>query len=118
MTDNELITKWCGFKIFYDETWDTEHKNPMFIPSGKPKRTHMIDAVMLPDFQNDFNACLQWVVPKLEKYCTLSFKYYNELWYCGILTHMKNIEVMVTNRSLSVAFTDAIEKLIDSEEKK
>jgi hypothetical protein len=115
MTVNEKIAKWCGirFQTLDDLNYRYRHAGNLkwVAPDGTILST-------LPDFQNDFNACLQWVVPKLEKYCTLSFKYYNELWYCGILTHMKNIEVMVTNRSLSVAFTDAIEKLIDSEEKK
>jgi hypothetical protein len=114
---NEKIAKWCGFKIFYDETWDTEHKNPMFIPSGKPKRTHMIDAVMLPDFQNDFNACLQWVVPELNKRgYMIDIVIYLDLSYL-ICIHDPEFNNLYEGdgQSLPAAFCNALLKLIKEE---
>ena len=45
--DAEVATKLFGLKPFeIDGYWQ-------YIPSGKPRRTHMIDAVPLPAFSTD-----------------------------------------------------------------
>ncbi len=36
--------------------WDTDHEYGQFIPSGKPWKTHSIDAVPVPAFTTDRNA--------------------------------------------------------------
>lgn len=54
-------------RMFPPEYWE-EGDNPFlcywFIPSGKPKRTHMIDARMVPDFSRSISAAWQ-IVDKL-----------------------------------------------------
>lgn len=57
-TDLELrlaCAEVLGHKVFYQD-YDDGKKFPYYIPSGKPKRTHMIDAMPLPDYPNDRNA--------------------------------------------------------------
>jgi hypothetical protein len=69
MTDtkalNEKLIKWLYPKArvrhgdFYSE----------FIPSGKPWRTHMIDAQEVPNFTTSLDACFKWLIPKLTRRC-------------------------------------------------
>ena len=42
-------------KIHYGD-WDTDHSYGEFIPSGKPWKTHAIDAKPVPNFRTDRNA--------------------------------------------------------------
>jgi hypothetical protein len=42
-----------GIKKVYHQDWDKENCGLEYIPSGKPWRTHRIDAQMLPRFSTD-----------------------------------------------------------------
>ena len=72
MTDQEkqklnekLAVRFLGIKkIFYGE-WDSDKSWPMYIPSGKPWRTHQIDARPVPQFTASLDACFKLLVPKL-----------------------------------------------------
>lgn len=60
-----LKTLW-GIKKIYYEDYDTDKEWPLFIPSGKPWRTHKIDATPVPQFTENISATWQ-VVKKMEK---------------------------------------------------
>lgn len=64
MTVNEKIAKWCGirFQTLDDLNYRYRHAGNLkwVAPDGTILST-------LPDFQNDFNACLKWAVPELNK---------------------------------------------------
>lgn len=52
-------------RVYYDEEWDAEHHNPMYIPSGKPWRTHEIDSRPIPRFTEYLDACIVLIMPRL-----------------------------------------------------
>jgi len=72
-----VAQKIFGIKKIYYEEWDEEKESPMYIPSGKPWRTHKIDAKTLPAFSQyaapaiqvagQFFRCKIDMVPKLER---------------------------------------------------
>jgi len=64
---NERLAKAVGIKKIYYEEWDTEHSCPMFIPSGKPWRTHQIDAMPVPKFYLSVDTCIKLIYPILHK---------------------------------------------------
>lgn len=109
---NIKIAEWLGYKIFYEE-WDSEHKSPMFIPSGKPKRTHMIDAIPVPNFTDSMDACIKWIVPAfITKYGKIMF--YALLQ--DIIAHIGLCDdEQVGFDCLPLMLCLAVEKLIDSE---
>ena len=45
-----IASKIFGIKKIHYGKWDTEKKFPQYIPSGKPWRTHQIDAKPVPAF--------------------------------------------------------------------
>jgi hypothetical protein len=47
-------------KIYYAD-WDAEKHSPLYIPSGKPWRTHHIDARPVPQFSTNIAAAWQVV---------------------------------------------------------
>lgn len=59
-----LATHFLGIKKIYYSEWDTDKSSPMCIPSGKPWRTHQIDARPVPCFTRDIDACFRVLVPK------------------------------------------------------
>lgn len=65
-TDREMdiqVLEIMGFprkKLFYDD-WDTDRRYLRYIPSGKPRRTHAIDAKLVPYFDTDIAAAFQLV---------------------------------------------------------
>jgi len=61
---NNRLVESVGIKKIHYEEWDTEHQIPMFIPSGKPWRTHQIDAMPVPKLYLSMDACLTWLWPK------------------------------------------------------
>ena len=120
MNLNEKIAKWLGFKLIYND-WDTEEEFPYFIPSGKPKRTHMIDAIPMPNFTESMDACIKFIVPKLDFINILKdiddTKYIVEV---GIIVDKETCGyecVYSENESLPMAFCLAVEKLIDAQNK-
>lgn len=65
--DIEILVRVFGFnreKIFYED-YDTDKEHPMFIPSGKSRRTHMIDAVEVPYFSKRIDGAMN-VAEKLK----------------------------------------------------
>ncbi len=48
---------WPKMRLFYED-WDTDKLHPMCIPSGKPLRTHKIDARPIPRYDVDPGAAL------------------------------------------------------------
>jgi hypothetical protein len=54
-----------GIKKIHYEEWDTGHEWPNYIPSGKPWRTHRLDAEIVPQYSDD----AAWLVVK--RLCTL-----------------------------------------------
>lgn len=62
-----------ALKIFYGE-WDEYKTCPMYIPSGKPRRTHAIDAIPLPPYSTNIGAA--WLV--VEKMRERGFEMYLE----------------------------------------
>ncbi len=61
LNDIQVLCKLWGIKesgIFYQD-YDTDRFYPYYIPSGKPRRTHEIDAKGVPNFTTDANADYQ-----------------------------------------------------------
>jgi len=63
-----IANKVFGIKKIYYEEWDTEHELPMYIYSGKPWRTHRIDATPLPHFSTDPCGSYNVIIKMAEKY--------------------------------------------------
>ena len=61
----KLATHLLGIKKIYYSEWDTDKSYPLYIPSGKPWRTHQIDAARVPDFTQSLNACFKLLLPKI-----------------------------------------------------
>ena len=55
-----IADKIFGIKKVHYSEWDTEKQAPEYIPSGKPWRTHHIDARPIPPFSTNINGA--WVV--------------------------------------------------------
>jgi hypothetical protein len=105
-------------KIFYDEDWDTEHKSPMYIPSGKPKRTHMIDAVLVPRFTTSIAACFTYLIPEMNR---RGFTVYirqerNNNWNCMFADSGATYDA--TDSQLTMAICLAADKAIKSMEER
>jgi len=66
--DIVIAAKVFGIKKIYYEEWDTEHDSPMYIYSGKPWRTHQIDATPLPHFSTDPGGSHNVKLKMAEKY--------------------------------------------------
>ena len=54
-------------KIHYQE-WDDKKECPEYIPSGKPWRTHQIDAKPVPYFSTSPGACYELKLKLIDKY--------------------------------------------------
>ena len=80
----ELVFGFPRKKLFPPEYWEEGIDEPFahyyYIPSGKPKRTHMIDARMVPSFSMDIAAAWQ-VLEKIHK-----------LGWCIDLSDMRHAE--------------------------
>ncbi|MFA5306512.1 MAG: hypothetical protein WC365_03620 [Candidatus Babeliales bacterium] len=63
-----VADKVFGIKKIYYEEFDTEHEYPCFILSGKPWRTHRIDARPIPHFSTDPTGCYNVKLKMAEKY--------------------------------------------------
>lgn len=116
MTVNEKIAKWCGFIYVDNPACECHPKNRIRYWLCPNKDYYGLE---FPDFQNDFNACLQWVVPELNKRgYMIEIVIYLDLSYL-ICIHDPEFNNLYEGdgQSLPAAFTDALEKLIDSEEK-
>lgn len=119
---NEKIAKWLGWEIFYEE-YDTEKCWPVFIPSGKPRRTHSIDAIPVPDFLRFMDAHIKWTVPKLDRFMLQtqlkeSFKDTPEV--SGLIeAYVRKGDFIGHGEGATpaMAFSLALEKLIDQEGK-
>ena len=67
--NERLAIYFLGIKKIYYSEWDTDKHYPMYIPSGKPWRTHQIDAKPIPNFLDPnygIASCFKWLVPKLD----------------------------------------------------
>lgn len=53
--DIEVLEALWGIKSksVWFEGWDTDQEFPRYIPSGKPRRTHSLDAMPVPRFTTD-----------------------------------------------------------------
>lgn len=117
---NERLTRhFLGLrKIHYDE-WDTEKQSPMYIPSGKPWRTHRIDARPVPNFADpDYGIayCFKLLVPQLpEGYSYLIFRdgfyWVAEIHGVDSIAIADSLGLKADNPGLALSF--AIGKLID-----
>jgi len=66
--DLAIADKIFGIKKVYYSEWDTEKQNPEYIPSGKPWRTHQIDAKPIPHFSASPDANYALKLKMAEKY--------------------------------------------------
>lgn len=118
--NEKLAIKFLGIKKVYYGEWDEDKVSPMYIPSGKPWKTHQIDAVLMPRFTNSLDACFNWLVSKLqEKSEVVSLIAYEHSGYCCLITHMLADEPHSEGKDESnpaLALCLAIEKLIDKED--
>jgi hypothetical protein len=90
-------------KIHYEE-WDIDKQFPMYIPSGKPWRTHQIDARPIPNFTSSMDTCIKWIVPILKQdgVFTILFDYITNGVHCSLLGDEKvSVEIGETE---SLAF--------------
>lgn len=93
-TDREIdiqVLEIMGFprkKLFYDD-WDTDCRYLRYIPSGKPRRTHAIDAKPVPYFKTDIAAAWS-LVERMNKthHCLIKTPFMpGELYFCGFTPH-------------------------------
>ena len=64
--DIEILKKLFGAKKIYYAGWDLENEFPEYIPSGKPWRTHKIDARPVPYFNTNIGQAFG-VVEKMDE---------------------------------------------------
>ena len=99
---NNRLANAIGIKKIYYEEWDTEHQSPMFIPSGKPWRTHQIDAMPVPKFYLSMDSCMKWIWNKIEEK-TLYFMDIEITAHSGIHVAIADIN---TKKVIASAYTD------------
>lgn len=91
-TDIEVLVRVFSFprkKIIYLN--DPKKEFPLFIPSGKPLRTHEIDLKQVPNFSGDMTAAFK-IVEKLSETCWCGFGSWYEKddrnkWWAGFEFH-------------------------------
>lgn len=123
--DVKLATELLGIKKVYYSDWDEDKMSPEYIPSGKPWRTHQIDARPIPCFTLSLDACVGYLVPKIrETHNDLRVVWtYTSVTSCGIYhygkrySRKKNFEWLRlghgSNDNLALALCLAIVELID-----
>lgn len=105
MTDEQLNRAIAehiyGKKIkVHFQGYDAERRFPYFIPSGKPWRTHQIDAKPLPDFLAD-PACTVMLMerPGFVSLNFISEEYVYEAEFCGEQEHSDNCGARMETRT-------------------
>jgi hypothetical protein len=111
MTNEQLQKIWqfAGIKKVYYEDYDEGKEYPMFIPSGKPWRTHKIDAMPVPDFVHDMNACIRLIMPKLKRWEAGSNPD-GTVWFKCDDPNVAEYPIEATANRLSLAFCLAADK--------
>lgn len=66
--DLAIADKIFGIKKVYYGEWDTDKEYPEYIPSGKPWRTHQIDAKPIPHFSTNPDAAYVLKLKMAKKY--------------------------------------------------
>jgi hypothetical protein len=72
-----------GMAVYFNE-WDTSQEIPLYIPSGKPWKTHSLEAKLLPNFYSNYGAAFSLL--DLFKEMT-AFKLERGMapwWWCGL----------------------------------
>jgi len=85
--DRELdlqIAKATGIKVYYND-WDVKQDIPLYIPSGKPWKTHSMEARPLPSYYKNYGSAFSL----LDLFSSLAgFKLergFTQWWWCGIV---------------------------------
>lgn len=72
-----------GIAVYFNE-WDSSQEIPLYIPSGKPWKTHSLEAKLLPNFYSNYGAAFslldlfkEMTAFKLERGMAL-------WWWCGL----------------------------------
>lgn len=75
-------------KVYYSE-WDEKKEYPEYIPSGKPWRTHQIDAKYIPHFSTDPSASYLLKLKMAERFhWQIKSPFYpNQPWFAGLTPH-------------------------------
>lgn len=113
--NEKLAREFLGVKKIYYSEWDEDKTSPMFIPSGKPWRTHQIDSCLIPRFTDSLDSCFQGLVRKLSKdsWDAIRFRETPDGWVCQIYSDRLRVGYDGYGASPSVALCLAVEKLID-----
>jgi len=77
------LSEAMGITIYYDE-WDTAQEIPLHIPSGKPWKTHSLEAKPLPNFHNNYGAAFSLLDLFKEMTAFKLERGISEWWWCGI----------------------------------
>jgi len=119
--DVKLATHFWGIKKIYYGEWDEDKSWPLYIPSGKPWRTHKIDAKPIPRFTDSLDACFQLLVPKLmelNKGATVGQDKVGGSYAAIFVPFAEECEIEIDHEeTVSLALCLAVEQLIDKEGK-
>jgi hypothetical protein len=88
--DLTILRNIFGVKKVYYKAWDEQKEFlPEYILSGKPIKTHLIDAKPIPCFSTDPNACYILKLHMVKKYHweIKSPFYEGQLWFAGLTPH-------------------------------
>lgn len=84
-----IADKIFGIKKVYYGEWDTDKSCPEYIPSGKPWRTHQIDAKPIPHFLTNPEACYCLKLKMADTYHWLIKSPFTSgaSWFAGLTPH-------------------------------
>lgn len=84
-----IADKIFGIKKVYYSEWDTGKEYPEYIPSGKPWRTHQVDAKPMPHFTTSPDACYCLKLKMAEKYHWIIRSPFTNgaSWFAGLTPH-------------------------------
>ncbi|MEE4378904.1 MAG: hypothetical protein V2J55_15535 [Candidatus Competibacteraceae bacterium] len=78
------IAEATGIKVYYND-WDVKQEIPLYIPSGKPWKTHSMEARPLPSYYKNYGSAFSL----LDLFGSLAgFKLergFTQWWWCGIV---------------------------------
>jgi hypothetical protein len=88
--DLTILKNVFGVKKVYYKKWDEQKEfDPEYIPSGKPIKTHAIDAEPIPCFSTNAKACYNLKLYMAKKYWweIRSPFYEGQPWFAGLTPH-------------------------------
>lgn len=95
-----------GITVYYHE-WDGSHEMPLYIPSGKPWKTHSLEAKRLPNYHGNYGAAFALLDMFKELTAFKLERGISPWWWCGIAFSM-GVSAKGEGRTAPVAICNAV----------